>query len=65
MRRCVFRSKNSGECPNYGRMKKAFLKRGEWLRCAGCCQMCKKKKCETLCMEVAQISFEDFIMVTL
>lgn len=62
MIRCAFRNPGSGVCPNYERMKRHFVKRGDWLGCAGCCQMCVERRvCELVCVEMAQISIEDFI----
>lgn len=61
MIRCKYRNHGSGDCPNYEHMKKHFVKRGDWLDCAGCCQMCiKRKSCGLACEEVAQISIEDY-----
>ena len=60
MTRCKYRRRGSGKCPNYETMKRRFLKHGEWIGCAGCCQMCKERKtCETACEEVSQITIEE------
>lgn len=45
----------------HDQMRAAFVRRGDWLNCAGCCQMCKERRtCALACEEVRQMSITDF-----
>lgn len=58
---CGYRVHGSGDCPNYEQMRADFVRRGDWLNCAGCCQMCKERHtCALSCEEVRQMSITDF-----
>lgn len=59
--RCKHRNHGGGDCPHYETMKARFLRRGDWVGCAGCCQMCiERRTCELACAVVAQITIFDY-----
>lgn len=60
MAKCKYRERGSEPCPNEGIMRKQFVKRGDLIGCAFCCQMClKRNECEFVCDEVAQLDLFD------